>query len=46
VDLSKSVSDFIAILESKRNKNDDDVQWEISPLTKKQAAELLGVPTQ
>ncbi|KAI7902857.1 Poly(A) polymerase central domain-containing protein [Cokeromyces recurvatus] len=42
IDLSSEVNRFKASLESKRNKNDSDVQWAINVMTRAEVSNLLG----
>lgn len=43
VDLSEEIRLFIAILDSKRNKNDENVKWTVISMKKIDVAKSMGV---
>lgn len=45
VDLHEEIKSFMAVLESKRNRHDEDVKWAFTPKKKNQVAELMGIDT-
>jgi hypothetical protein len=45
VDLSEEIKLFLAVLESRRNRHDEDVKWAITAMKKTKVAELMGIDT-
>lgn len=45
IDLSEEIKTFYAILESKRNRHDEDVKWSVNALKKIEVARMMGIDT-